>query len=338
MIARADNEKPFKKVSECYGHLFRRAKAAVLMGGWKHTAPAHLLFTFAFLLFTFFFMPIRQWKLARRSLPYGERTLVMGVLNITPDSFSDGGRFYSAESALDHALRMIDEGADIIDIGGESTRPGSAFVSAAEELDRVITVIEKLATRTSVPISIDTTKSEVARAALLAGAEIVNDISALRFDPAIADEVAAANAGLVLMHSRGTPKTMQQLPPVKNILAEVIGGLRESVGIAEQRGVSTESIAVDPGIGFGKTATQNVELIARIDQLASEFDGFPILIGTSRKSFIGHLLEGAPSDQRLNGTIATIAAAVMKGAHIVRVHDVKAATETVKVIDAIRQS
>src|SRR5258708_23872275 len=161
-------------------------------------------------------MPIRQWKLARRSLPYGERTLVMGVLNITPDSFSDGGKFYSAESAVEHALQMIAEGADIIDIGGESTRPGSAFVSEAEELQRVIPVIKRLTTETSIPISVDTTKSAVARAALEAGAEIINDISALRFDPAIADEAVKANARLVLMHSRGTPKTMQTLPPVED--------------------------------------------------------------------------------------------------------------------------
>src|SRR5258708_3663469 len=161
-------------------------------------------------------MPIRQWKLARRSLPYGARTLVMGVLNVTPDSFSDGGKFYSLESAVEHALQMIAEGADIIDIGGESTRPGSAFISEAEELQRVIPVIKTLATEASIPISVDTTKSAVARAALEAGAEIINDISALQFDPAIAVEVVNANAGLVLMHSRGTPKTMQTLPPVED--------------------------------------------------------------------------------------------------------------------------
>jgi len=280
-------------------------------------------------------MQIRQWKLARRSLPYGERTLVMGVLNITPDSFSDGGKFYSPESAVAHALEMIAEGADIIDIGGESTRPGSAFVSEEEELQRVIPVIKRLTTETSLPISVDTTKSSVARAALGAGAEIINDISGLRFDPAIADEVAKAKAGLVLMHSRGTPKTMQQLPPVADIMNEVINGLRDSIAVAEQRGVSRESIAIDPGIGFGKTAAQNVELIAKLDQLAREFADFPLLIGTSRKSFIGKLLDNAPADQRLHGTIASIAAAVMKGAHIVRVHDVKAAVEATKVADAV---
>jgi dihydropteroate synthase len=280
-------------------------------------------------------MPIRQWKLARRSLPYGERTLVMGVLNITPDSFSDGGQFLSPDRALTHAEQMIVEGADIIDIGGESTRPGSAFVSEEEELQRVIPVIEKLAAQTSVPVSIDTTKPSVARAALAAGAEIVNDISALRFDPLIADEAARAGAGLVLMHSRGTPKTMQQLPPVEDILTEVIAGLRESIAVAQKHGVAPESIAIDPGIGFGKTVEQNVELIAKLDRLGVEFADFPLLIGTSRKSFIGKLLDGAPADERLHGTIASIAASVLKGAHIVRVHDVKAAVDAIKVADAI---
>jgi dihydropteroate synthase len=294
------------------------------------------LFTFTFFLFTFALMPIRQWKLAHRSLPYGERTLVMGVLNITPDSFSDGGKFYAPERAVEHALTMIAEGADILDVGGESTRPGSASVSEAEELQRVLPIIKMLAAETSVPISVDTTKSAVARAALEAGAEIINDISALRFDPAIADEGAKAKAGLVLMHSRGTPKTMQQLPPVADILSEVIGGLRESIAIAQQRGVASESIAIDPGIGFGKTAEQNVELIAKLDQLVAQFAGFPIMIGTSRKSFIGKLLDNPPADQRLHGTIASIAASVLRGAHIVRVHDVKPAVEAVRVAEAIR--
>jgi dihydropteroate synthase len=281
-------------------------------------------------------MPIRQWKLARRSLAYGERTLVMGVLNITPDSFSDGGSFYSPERAIEHALEMVAEGADIIDIGGESTRPASDFVSAEEELRRVLPVIEKLINQTSIPISVDTTKSSVARAVLAAGAEIINDISALRFDPAIADEVAKAKAGLVLMHSRGTPKTMQQLAPVTDILSEVIGGLHESITVAKQNGVSDEMIAVDPGIGFGKTAEQNVELIVKLDRLVAEFAGFPIMIGTSRKSFIGKLLDNASAGERLYGTIASVAASVLKGAHIVRVHDVRATVDAIKVADAIK--
>ena len=281
-------------------------------------------------------MPIRQWKVARHSLPYGERTLVMGVLNVTPDSFSDGGEFFSLDRAVAHAEQMIAEGADIIDIGGESTRPGSAFVFEAEELQRVIPVIERLAAKSPVPISIDTTKSSVARAAIAAGAEIVNDISGLRFDPSIADESAKANAGLVLMHSRGTPKTMQQLPPVDDIMSEVIGGLRKSVAVAEERGVAPDSIAIDPGIGFGKTLAQNLELIAKLDQLLIAFPEFPIMIGTSRKSFIGKLLDNAPADERLHGTIASIVASVLNGAHIVRVHDVKAAVDALRIADAVR--
>ena len=283
-------------------------------------------------------MPTHEWKLARRTLPYGEHTLVMGVLNVTPDSFSDGGEFFSLDRAIAHAAQMVDEGADIIDIGGESTRPGSAFVSEDEELQRVIPVVDRLATNLPVPISIDTTKSSVARAALEAGAEIVNDVSGLRFDPLIADEAAKAKAGMVLMHSRGTPKTMQQLPPVADIMSEVISGLRESVGIAEGRGVARESIAIDPGIGFGKTLEQNVELIAKLDQLSNAFAEFPIMIGTSRKSFIGKLLDNVPADERLHGTIASVAASVLNGAHIVRVHDVKAAVEAIKVADAVRRA
>jgi dihydropteroate synthase len=280
-------------------------------------------------------MTVHQWKLAQRSLPYGERTLVMGVLNVTPDSFSDGGRFFSHDQAIAQTERMIEEGADIIDIGGESTRPGSDFVSPEEELRRVIPIIKQLAGKGTVPISIDTTKSQVARAALEAGAEIVNDISGLRFEPELADEVANARAGLVLMHSRGTPKNMQQLPPAEDIMTEVIDGLRESLSVARQRGVPQESIVIDPGIGFGKTVDQNLELIAKLDQLAAALPDLPIMIGTSRKSFIGKLLNNAPADKRLHGTIASIVAAVMKGAHIVRVHDVKATVEALKLADAI---
>ena len=262
----------------------------------------------------------------------------MGVLNVTPDSFSDGGQFLSLQSALAHAEQMINEGADVIDIGGESTRPGSESVSEQMEIDRVIPVVEQLRSRTTIPISIDTTKATVARAALDAGAEIVNDISGLRFDPRIANEVTRAGAGLVLMHSRGTPKDMQELPPVENILDEVRGGLRDSIRVAIERGVPSENIAIDPGIGFSKTVEQNLELIAKLDQFAREFAEFPLLIGTSRKSFLGKLLGGAPADQRLSGSLATVVAAVLRGAHIVRVHDVKATVEAVAVADAVRNT
>jgi len=280
-------------------------------------------------------MRIREWKLARRSLSYGERTLVMGVLNVTPDSFSDGGKFYAFDRAIEQAEKMIEEGADLVDVGGESTRPGSEFVSEAEELRRVIPVIERLSASSSIPISIDTTKPSVARAALEAGAEIVNDISGLRFDSAIAEEAATAKAGLILMHSRGTPKDMQQMPPVADIMSEVVKGLSESVAVAEEHDVARESIVIDPGIGFGKTADQNVELIAKLNQLVAEFPDLPLMIGTSRKSFIGKLLDSAPADERLYGTLASVVAAVLNGARIVRVHDVKAAVEAMRVVDAI---
>jgi dihydropteroate synthase len=266
----------------------------------------------------------------------------MGILNVTPDSFSDGGEFLSLDRAIAHAEQMVSEGADIIDVGGESTRPGdTAIVSAEEELERVLPVIEELTKRFEVPVSVDTTKTSVARAALDAGAAIVNDISALRFEPDIAEVVAQFEAGLVLMHSRGIPGALHNLPPVDNIIDEVTGSLGQSIQIAEQRGVKRESIVIDPGIGFGKSQEQNIELIAKLDQIIAAFPDFPLLIGTSRKSFIGRILADAngnpaPVEQRLHGSLATITAAILKGAHVVRVHDVVAAVEAVKTADAIR--
>ncbi|HEV7683624.1 MAG TPA: dihydropteroate synthase [Pyrinomonadaceae bacterium] len=286
----------------------------------------------------------RVWKIKDHLLPIGKRTLVMGILNVTPDSFSDGGEFFSLDKALAHAEQMIAEGADIIDVGGESTRPGgAAIVSAEEELQRVLPVIENLATRFTVPISVDTTKASVARAALDAGAAIVNDISALRFEPEIANEVARSGAGLVLMHSRGTPGALHNLPPVENIVEEVTRSLRESIELAEQRGVKRESIVIDPGIGFGKSQEQNIELIAKLDQLIAAFPDFPLLIGTSRKSFLGRILADAngtpaPVEDRLNASLATLTAAILKGACIVRVHEVKGTVEAASVIDAIGSS
>ena len=276
-------------------------------------------------------------------MPIGQRTLIMGILNITPDSFSDGGQFFTLDSALVQAEQMISEGADIIDVGGESTRPGGEPVSVDEEIKRVVPVVEALASRSDVPISVDTTKSEVARAALDAGAAIVNDISALRFDFYVADAVARAGAGLVLMHSRGTPATMHRLPPVADIMHEVTHSLRASVNMAERRGVKPESIVIDPGIGFGKSQEQNLELIAKLDQLIAAFPDYPLLIGTSRKSFIGRILADesgtpAPAEDRLHGTMATITTAILRGAHIVRVHDVKAAAETIRVAESIQKN
>ena len=266
----------------------------------------------------------------------------MGILNVTPNSFSDGGRFLALDDALVHAEQMIAEGADIIDVGGESTRPGGEPISAEEEIARVVPVIEALAKRVDTPLSVDTTKSEVARAALDAGAAIVNDISALRFDFYIADAVARAGAGLVLMHSRGTPATLHRLPPVADIMHEVTSSLRASVHMAERRGVKPESIVIDPGIGFGKSQEQNLELIAKLDQLIAAFPDYPILVGTSRKSFIGRILADdsgtpAPAEDRLYGTIATITAAVLKRAEIVRVHDVGPAREAIRVAESIRE-
>src|SRR5262245_34724955 len=287
---------------------------------------------------------MRSWQIKNLTLPIGERTLVMGILNVTPDSFSDGGQFFSVEKAIEHGKRMAEEGADIIDVGGESTRPGSSSpVSAEEEIERVVPVIQALCKSIDAPISIDTTKSEVARAAIDAGAAIVNDVSALRFDFYIADAAARSGAGLVLMHSRGTPATMHRLPPVADIMDEVTTSLSASIKMAERRGVKHESIVIDPGIGFGKSQKQNIALIEKLYQLIAAFPDFPILVGTSRKSFIGRILADeagnpASADQRLHGTMASIAAAVMKGAHIVRVHDVKAAVETLRVIDAIRRN
>jgi dihydropteroate synthase len=283
----------------------------------------------------------REWHIRDRILPIGERTLIMGILNVTPDSFSDGNQFLTNDKAVVHAEQMIAEGADIIDVGGESTRPGAAVISAEEEIQRVVPVIEELASRTRTPISIDTTKSLVARAALNAGAAIVNDISALRFDFHIADEAAKFGAGLVLMHSRGTPATMHKLPPVADIMEEVTRSLRASIAMAEKRGVKRESIVLDPGIGFGKSQEQNIELIAKLDTLASAFPDLPILIGTSRKSFIGRMLADeddnpAPVAGRLHGTMATMTAAILKGADIVRVHDITATVATVRITNALR--
>ena len=280
----------------------------------------------------------REWILAQRTLTLGERTLIMGILNVTPDSFSDGGAFYDPERAVAHAEEMLADGADIIDVGGESTRPGGAPVTADEELRRIVPVVERI--NEQLPralISVDTTKAEVARAALDAGAEIVNDISALRFDERVADEAARYGAGLVLMHSRGTSVTLHTLPPLRAaILPEVTESLRRSIAHAERRGVARASIAVDPGIGFGKSQAQNLELLARLDELADAFAEFALLVGTSRKSFIGRLLDDAPVEARLHGTMASVTAAILGGAHIIRVHDVRAAAETARIADAIK--
>jgi dihydropteroate synthase len=280
----------------------------------------------------------RSWELPRHTLTLGARTLVMGVINLTPDSFSDGGRWFTRKRAWDNAERMTQDGVDIIDIGGESTRPGAGPVSEEEEICRVrkyLDVMIKLIGRG--PYSIDTTKASVARVALDAGVEIVNDISGLRFDPSLADVVAKYDAGLILMHSRGDFETMHKQEPVSDIIKEVSDDWRRGIEEAERRGVRREKIVLDPGIGFSKTQKQNVELVARLGVLSREFPDFPLMVGTSRKSFIGQLLGGAPVNKRVHGTMATVAAAVLGGASIVRVHDVRAAVETVRVADAIKK-
>lgn len=261
------------------------------------------------------------------------RTLVMGVLNVTPDSFYDGGRYSITEAALQHAHQLISEGADILDIGGESTRPGSDPVPIQEELRRVIPVIEAISSESAIVISIDTFKSEVARLALQAGAHIVNDISGMRSDPQMPAVVAEAGAGVVLMHIQGTPKTMQQNPHYEDVVGEVKQYLSDCAQDALRAGVSAVRIWLDPGIGFGKTLEHNLQLLRSLNEFRSL--GYPLLIGTSRKSFIGKLLGDLPPDERLEGTLATLALAVREGANIVRVHDVQAAVRAMRVTDAI---
>lgn len=280
-------------------------------------------------------------KLIRSTLDLESRVQVMGVLNVTPDSFSDGGKFDDVERAVARALEMEAEGADILDIGGESTRPGASFVSIEEESDRIFPVLERLQEQLHIPISIDTTKLEVARGAIERGAEIINDISGLRFDARLADLAAETGAGLVLMHSRGTPETMQKLPFAEDIFAEVVDSLRWSIAQAEQRGVSQMRIILDPGIGFGKTPRQNLQLINGLDRLVSEF-GLPVLLGTSRKSFIKRTLDermkAAKRDgerERLAGTAASIVIGVERGARIVRVHDVAELTPVVRITEGL---
>lgn len=258
------------------------------------------------------------------------RTYIMGILNVTPDSFSDGGRFMTIEPAVKRGLEMIDEGADFIDVGGESTRPGSETISIEEEIRRVVPVIERLAQSTSVPISIDTYKSAVAERALKAGAVIVNDITGLHADPSIAALAARYKASLILMHLKGTPKTMQEDPRYENVVAEVISYLSEAIHLAEENGVG--QIIIDPGIGFGKTIDHNLELIRRLKELQKL--GYPVLIGPSRKSFIGKILD-LPVGERLEGTSAAVAVSIVNGANIVRVHDVKEIKRVALVVDAI---
>jgi dihydropteroate synthase len=279
-----------------------------------------------------------RWRLPARTLVLGERTLVMGVLNVTPDSFSDGGLFLNADAAVAQAVAMERAGADIIDVGGESTRPGSLGVSTETELGRVLPAIERLRGKIRIPISVDTSKSEVADAAAAAGAEIVNDVTALQIDPRIAEVVRRRKLALVLMHMRGKPRTMQKTPFARDVLRDVAAGLRQAAAVARRAGIAKSQIVLDPGIGFGKSYEQNCELLARLPELARL--GYPLLVGTSRKSFIGGVLtdsklrDGSEVD-RIWGTAATVAASILQGAHIVRVHDVAEMVQVARVSDAV---
>ncbi|MGA9365448.1 MAG: dihydropteroate synthase [Bacteroidota bacterium] len=263
---------------------------------------------------------------------FSYRTHVVGVLNVTPDSFSDGGKFFDKSGAIEHALRMTEEGADIIDIGGESTRPGSDSISADEELRRVIPVIEALSGKVSVPISIDTYKSAVARRAIEAGATIVNDISGLTFDPEMPAVAAQYKATVVIMHMKGTPKTMQADPVYDDVVGEIKQFLFQQAQVAEAHGV--EQIILDPGIGFGKRLEHNLEVFRRLREL-TELD-YPVMVGPSRKSFIGMILD-VPVDSRLEGTAAATAVSILNGANLIRVHDVKAMKRVAQVVDAIKR-
>lgn len=283
-------------------------------------------------------------KLIRSRLDLESRVQIMGVLNVTPDSFSDGGKFDDVERAVDRAFEIEAEGADILDIGGESTRPGSIAVGVEEECSRVFPVLERLQGRLGIPISIDTTKYEIARGAIERSAEIINDISGLRFDSRLADLAAETGAGYVLMHSRGTPETMQQLPPVGDIIGEVISLLGLSASMALQRGIKQSQLILDPGIGFGKTPQQNLQLINQLDRLVAEF-GLPLLLGASRKSFIKRTLDQVMTADRRNdqneraaGTTVSSVMGILRGARILRVHDVGETVAAVRLTEAITQA
>jgi len=256
----------------------------------------------------------------------------MGILNVTPDSFSDGGKFLDPKQAIEHALMMAKQGADIIDVGGESTRPGSDPVSKEEELRRVLPVIKEVTKETDTPVSIDTYKSEIARRALDAGVEMINDISALRFDPEMRKVISEYDVPVVLMHIKGTPKNMQDNPCYNDVIQEITDYLNESMEVGKNAGIAEEKIVVDPGIGFGKRAKHNLEILKNLKKLNCL--GRPILVGVSRKSFIGKLLD-LPAEERLEGSLASLAVAILNGANILRVHDIKESKRVAQMVDAI---
>ena len=266
-------------------------------------------------------------------LEFARRTVLMGIINVTPDSFSDGGQRYDPVKAIADGIAMVASGADILDVGGESSRPGAEPVSESEELARVLPVVRGLRSETGVPISIDTCKSKVAQAALDAGADIINDISALRFDPAMASLVAAEKVPVVLMHMQGTPRTMQREPKYVDVGREVRDFLAAQLYEAMDAGISQDMIVIDPGIGFGKTLQHNLQLLRSLPMLAAL--GQPLLVGASRKAFIGRILH-SESSERLEGSLAAAVAAIMAGANIIRAHDIAETSKAVRVADAIR--
>jgi dihydropteroate synthase len=276
-----------------------------------------------------------EWRLRDRILYPGRGVLVMGVVNVTPDSFSDGGRFAAAEAAVAHALDLARQGADILDVGGESTRPNAVPVDLEEELRRVLPVVRELATRTDLPLSVDTYKAETARQALEAGAHIVNDITALRGDAKMAEIVRTFGAGLVLMHMQGSPQTMQQNPVYDDVTSDVAGFLEARLQAAADMGIAGSQVVLDPGVGFGKTREHNLELLARLAELQRL--GRPVCLGVSRKGFMGSLL-GRPTTERLASSLAAVCHAMAYGAaQIVRVHDVAETRDAVRLFQALKE-
>ena len=276
--------------------------------------------------------PAFRLRLHDRDLELGLRTLIMGILNVTPDSFSDGGCFLSPAKAIAQAVKMVDEGADIIDIGGESTRPGAESVPLKEEIRRVVPLVKAILKEVSVPISVDTYKSEVARQAMDEGAHIINDISGLRFDPKMAKLAARYRSPVVVMHIKGTPKDMQQNPIYEDLVGEIKSYLEHGVNLAQKAGLRRDQVIVDVGIGFGKSVSHNLELIHRLDEFHAM--GCPMLIGPSRKSFIGKILD-LPVQERIEGTAASVTLAISRGVHIIRVHDCRFMKRVAQIADAI---
>ena len=273
-----------------------------------------------------------QIRCGNRTLDLSRRTHIMGILNVTPDSFSDGGKYFDPELAIERGIQMAEDGADIIDIGAESTRPGAEPVSAEEELQRLIPVLDGMLKQVDVLISVDTYKSSVAETVLKAGAHFINDISGLRFDPKMRDVVAKYRVPVIIMHIKGQPRNMQQNPHYDDLIGEIYAYLEQCTQLAEAAGIKREDIIIDPGIGFGKRLMDNYEILRRLNEFKGL--GYPILIGPSRKSFIGKVLD-LPPDQRLEGTIAAVAIGIQNGAHIVRVHDVKELTRACRIIDLL---